>query len=270
MKEGLVVNVLHRLADWVYAAAPRILVVSRAAAKSLCNRGVDPAKVLVAAHWVDISSFEVASARDVRAEYGWDRRFVVMFAGNLGMVQALDAVIECAALLSENKSIHFVFVGDGTDCARLRGLAADRRLDNVQFVGRQPASAMPDFMRAADSLLVHLRPSTVADTAIPTKILSYMAAARPILCAAGGASAELVRDAEAGPIVDAGNPVALADAVAHLASMDCDERKKIGERGYRYLVTNLEKSRVIDFYERTLIEMTRGSRDSPLAAGQRT
>jgi glycosyltransferase involved in cell wall biosynthesis len=254
----------------VYAVAPRIFVVSRAAAQSICDRGIDPAKVFVAQHWVDASAFQRASLRNVRAEFGWEGRFVVMFTGNLGMVQGLETVIESAALLTESANIHFVFVGDGSDDSRLRGLAAAQGLKNVQFVGRHPASAMPDFMRASDALLVHLRASSVADTAIPTKILSYMAAARPILCATGGASAELIADAEAGLIVDPGNAAALAAAVVRLASMDADEREKMGDSGHRYLTSNLQKSHVIDFYERSLIETIDNAQASPVSARQRS
>ena len=270
MKSGLVVNVLHRLADWVYDVAPRILVVSRAAAEALYHRGVQPAKVSVANHWVDTSAFQLASARDVRSEFGWQGRFVVMFTGNLGMVQGLETVIESALLLRENTQIHFVLVGDGADESRLRALAAERSLKNVQFVGRHPASAMPDFMRAADTLLVHLRPSEIADHAIPTKILSYMAAKRPILCASGGSSAELISEAEAGLIVEPGNPPALAAAVTRLASLASEERRKMGDSGHRYLAIHFEKTRVIDFYERTLIEMIGASQASHLTAGERS
>ena len=79
------------------------------------------------------------------------------------------------------------------------------------LVGRHPAGEMPAFLRAADGVLVHLRPSAIAEYAIPTKILSYLAASRPILCAAGGASAELVRAADAGLITE---PYAYNDIVA--------------------------------------------------------
>jgi glycosyltransferase involved in cell wall biosynthesis len=270
MKDGALVKVLHRLADWVYAVAPRIFVVSRAAAESLHGRGVDPRKISVAPHWVDTSAFNLASERDVRSEYDWHGRFVVMFTGNLGMVQGLETVIESAGRLGSNSNAHFVFVGDGADCTRLQGLAEARRLKNVQFVGRHPVSAMPDFMRAADVLLVHLRPSDIADNAIPTKILSYFAAEKPILCATGGASAELVRDAKAGLIVEPGNPSAMADGISRLASMTVDERKKLGHSGRRYLEAHFEKTRVIDFYERTLIAMTDASRESQFAADQRS
>jgi glycosyltransferase involved in cell wall biosynthesis len=270
MKPGRLVNFLYRLADWVYARAPRIFVVSRAAAGHLHERGVDAAKIAVAQHWVETSVFQGGSSRDVRAEYGWGDRFVVMFAGNLGMVQGLETIIEAAALVPATVGAHFVFVGDGADRRRLEQLTEERRLGNVQFVGRHPAAEMPDFLRAADGLLVHLRPSGIAEHAIPTKILSYLAAGRPILCAAGGASADLVGEAGAGLTLAPGDPAGLAAAVTRLASMTLKDRLQSGERGRQYLIANFEKTRVIDFYEQVLMELAHLPHAPAMTAGQRT
>jgi glycosyltransferase involved in cell wall biosynthesis len=257
LRPGHLVNLLYRLADWVYARAPRILVVSDAAARHLHQRGVDPAKIAVAPHWVDTGSFERPSSRDVRAEFRWDSRFIVMFAGNLGMVQGLETVIDAAALLRDRRDVLFVLVGDGSDRARLESMVAERQLTNVQFAGRHPADAMPDFFRAADALLVHLRPSPIADHAVPTKILSYLAAARPIVCATGGAAADLVRAANAGPIAPPGDAAALAAAIVDVASMPIDARQTLGDNGRAYLHAHFDKQTVIDGYERALAEVGR-------------
>ena len=255
MREGLLVRALFRLADWVYRRAPRILVVSRTAAAYLGERGVDAEKLAVAHHWVDTSPFEAPTHRDVRAEFGWGATFVVMFAGNLGMVQGLETVVEAAALLRTRRDVAFVLVGDGSDRPRLERLVAELGASNVMFAGRHPAADMPAFMRAADALLVHLRPSDIADHAIPTKILSYMAAGRAIVCATGGAAADLVRDAGAGVTVTPGDARALADAIVGLAALEPDARETLGANGQAYLSEHFDKQRVIDGYERILQEL---------------
>jgi colanic acid biosynthesis glycosyl transferase WcaI len=246
---------LYRLADWVYARAPRIFVVSDAAADLLRQRGVNPAKIAVAHHWVDTTPFERESSRDVRAEFAWGDKFVVMFAGNLGMVQGLETVIEAAARLRDLTDVLFVLVGDGSDRARLESMVAEKQLTNVRFAGRHPAEQMPDFFRAADVLVVHLRPSEIADHAVPTKILSYLAAGRPVLCSTTGASAELVRSANAGLICQPGDASALAAAVTALTSMPPATRTALGSNGRAYLHTHFDERTVIDGYERALDEL---------------
>jgi glycosyltransferase involved in cell wall biosynthesis len=255
MRPGLLVDAMHRLADWVYARAHRILVVSRAAAGMLERRGVAAEKILVAPHWIDAGAFGPSPVRDVRREYGWNGRFVVMFAGNLGMVQGLETVIDAAALLRDRADTEFVFVGDGSDRERLERTAADRGLSNVRFVGRHPASEMPAFLGSADALLVHLRNSDIADHAIPTKILAYLAAARPIVCAMRGPAAELVNEAGAGLTTPPGDAAALAGAIRQLQSMPSQDRDRMGRNGRDYVRSHLDRSRVVDLYEDVLCEL---------------
>jgi colanic acid biosynthesis glycosyl transferase WcaI len=249
---GVIVDGLHKLANWVYRKAPRILVVSDAAATQIAECGVAIEKVIVAPHWIDLSLFQVNPDRDVRAELGCQNKFVVMFAGNLGMVQGLETVVEAAALMRDCPDLMFVFVGDGSDRVRLEALAAQRSLTNLRFIGQQPVTAMADYMRAADALIVHLRPSEIAEHAIPTKILSYLAASRPIVCATGGASADLVQQAAAGVIATAGDPASIAAAIREVIAMPPAVREQLGRNGRRHLLEHFEKGRVIDIYERVL------------------
>ena len=255
LKPGRLVQFLYRLADWVYARAHRVLVVSDASAAYLQDRGVPPAKIRVAKHWLDESIFEAGTGiRDRRTELGLQGRFVVMFAGNLGLVQGLETVIDAFSHLRD-APVSIVLVGDGADRARLEARARNLALSNVVFAGRHPASDMPDFFHAADALLVHLRPSTIASHAIPTKILAYLAAGRPIVCATGGAAADLVRTAGAGVIVEPGEPRLLADAIRGLAALPPAEREALGASGRRYLRAEFNRQRVIDEYESILREV---------------
>lgn len=254
LKPGPLVNALHRLADWVYARVDRILVVSDAAREYLVNRGVQANKIRVAHHWIDDAAFDAPpSGRDVRGTYGLEDRFVVLFAGNLGLVQGLETVIDAAERLRDS-NVCFLLVGDGSDRERLEGDARRRRLSNVIFAGRHPSSDMPDFYRAADALLVHLRPSLIAGLAIPTKVLAYLAAGKPIVCAVPGATAELIRAAGAGPAVPPGVPDQLAAAIRQLASTPVSERAGLGDRGRRFLNAYFRRDHVIGEYAQILQE----------------
>ena len=258
MKPGRVVDLLYRLSDWVYARAHRILVVSEDAKNYLASRGVNPSKIMVAKHWFDGSAFLTPSNhRNVRNELGLAGKFVVMFAGNLGMVQGLETVVEAAIRLRQDPGIVFVFVGDGADRPRLEQMVADGRLANVRFVGAHPAADMPAFFRAADALVVHVRPSSVADHAIPTKTLAYLASGRPILCGMRGAGARVVRDSNAGLVVEPGDADALAAAVRTLADMPGAAREALGARGRAYFLREFDRDRIMDFYEDVITSTAR-------------
>jgi len=260
LRPGRLVSLMHRLADWVYARADRLLVVSAEAARYLEERGVDRTKVRVARHWIDDTAFELPpGSADVRAQLGLEGRFVVLFAGNLGLVQGLETVIDAAERL-RGSNVTIVLVGDGVDRERLERDAQRRGLTNVVFAGRHSASAMPDFYRAADALLVHLRPSVIAGLAIPTKVLAYLAAGKPIVCAVPGATADLIREAGAGPVAPPGDPDALATAIRELHEITPAERLALGESGRRYLAARFQRQEVIGEYEQELFELASSAR----------
>ena len=253
MKRGRLVDAMFRLADWVYARAPRILVVSDQAADYLVSRGVDRSKIHVAKHWIDDPP-PPDPARDVRRELGLGDRFVVMFAGNLGLVQGLDVVVDAAAILRDDRRFVFVLVGDGVDRARLAARCRELALDSVVFAGAHPARDMPSFFAAADALLVHLGANEIAGHAIPTKMLAYLASGRPVICGIRGAGAQLARAAAAGPVIEPSDGRGLADACRMLAAATPSERSALGARGRAYYDEHFRRDKIMDFYEETLVQ----------------
>jgi putative colanic acid biosynthesis glycosyltransferase WcaI len=250
------VRLLSWLERFVYQQADHLLVVANGARDNLIAKGVPPSKVTVMPHWVDESLFEQTDPRareKIRAQYSWDERFVVLFAGNIGLLQGLETVVSAAAQLPPRGNILIVLVGDGTDKARLQQRCADAGLhDRLQFIERQPMERMPAFMAAADVLLVHLKRSEIARYVIPTKTLAYLAAGQPILMAMEGAAADLVQSTGAGIVVAPEDPVALATSIKSLWSMPPAERRQMGAQGKKYLNSNLSKEAVVIQYEALL------------------
>ncbi|MEO6393827.1 MAG: glycosyltransferase family 4 protein [Pyrinomonadaceae bacterium] len=256
MKPGTTVKVLSWLEKFVYRRASHILVVTNGARDNLIRKGVPPEKVTAMPHWIDEQLFQPGGAAErdeLRAHYQWQDRFVVLFAGNLGMVQGLETVVRAADRLAKGGPALIVLVGDGTDKARLESLANDLGVqDRLQFIDRQPMESMPAFMSAADALLVHLKRSELTELVIPTKTMAYLAAGKPILMAMNGAAADLVEESQAGAFVEPEDPTALAAAIEQFSRMPPAELAALGENGRQYLVSHLSKSKVIKLYEEVL------------------
>jgi colanic acid biosynthesis glycosyl transferase WcaI len=264
LKSKRLVRLLSGLERFVYRRADHLLVVTEEARQNLVAKGVPPGKVSVMPHWVDETLFaprdETARAR-LRAQWGWDGRFVVLFAGNLGAVQGLDTVLTAADQLADDEDVRIVLLGDGTEKSRLQQICRRRGLDDrVQFVERQPMAMMPEFMAAADALLVHLKESEISRYSVPTKTYAYLAAGKPILMAMEGAAGRLVRDAGAGIVLAAEDPCALAEAIRSLRAMAPEARAALGRRGREYLLAHLSQQRVIARYEELLERVARPKR----------
>jgi colanic acid biosynthesis glycosyl transferase WcaI len=256
MREGVLVRALRRMERFVYRRAHHLLVVTEGARRNLLAKGVPPDRVSVMPHWVDDDLFAPVGA-DVaereRTAHGWDGRFVVVFAGNLGLVQGLDTVIAAAEQLPRHSPVTICLIGDGADRPRLETMVAERRLERrVQFIDRQPSHRMPPLFAAADALLVHLRHSDLSNLIIPTKTLAYLAAGKPIVMAMQGAAAEIVESSGAGIVVTPENAEALAAAIERLRSLPAEARAIMGERGRKYLAAQFAKREVIPKYEALL------------------
>lgn len=253
LRNKFIIRMLSLIERFVYLRAAHILVVTRGARENLLEKGVNPEKVSVMPHWIDetkSAQIDSQTRQRIRQSYGWTHKFVVLFAGNIGIIQGLDAVVRAAALLPRDCGFLISLIGDGTDKQRLQELAKSLAVDDrVQFIDRHPAEEMPALMEASDALLVHLKSAPMAHWVIPTKIFAYLSAGRPILMAMDGAGADLVRDSGAGIVISPEDAVALSQGIRSLRDLSPEERAAMGRRGREYLVSKYSKQTVLAQYE---------------------
>lgn len=261
MKEGTIVRVLRRLEKFVYSKATQLIVGTNTAKQNLLGKSVDTVKISVLPNWIDEELFEDLSETQrnaARKKLNWEEKFVFLFAGNIGIVQGLETILGAAEILKHNQHIRFVFVGDGTDKARLTKLLVEKKLENVEFLGRKPLEEMPELMSAADCLLVHLKDSGLSQYVIPSKIMAYLASGKTILIAMNGIAAELVLNAEAGFVCEPENPSKLADEMVKISALKELELNEFGQNGKKYLRANFAKETVISQYEELLVRIGSG------------
>lgn len=266
LKDGWLVRVLARLERFVYRQADHITVVTEGAKANLLRKGVPAKRVSVMPHWIDDEPFSnLSKTRDaVRVERGWTNRFVVMFAGNLGLLQGLETLIDAVASCPTELPIVLCFVGDGTDRARLQTMADARGLaPKIEFLDRQPQSEMPTLLAAADCLLVHLKRSEISHLVIPTKTLAYLASGTPILMAMDGAAADLVRAAEAGWVIPPEDSAAMCTALVALMTQPAESRAAMGRRGQDFVKGTLTRRVVIPQYEALLTSIAKERANTP-------
>jgi len=181
--------------------------------------------------------------------------FNVVFAGNLGTVQALDTVIAAAALLRDEAHVRFVLIGSGS---RGDALAAEARrlgLSNVSFPGRFPVDAMPGILAQASALLVSLKRDEILAQTVPSKVQAYLAAGRPIIASLDGEGARVVEEAGAGTACAAEDAAALADAIRRLARCPADDLAQMGERARVYYRTHFEPAMLADRLARRFAQL---------------
>ena len=226
-----VLKVVELLVRWIYRRNDLLLGQSRGFVTSIQEfSGKTPVEYFPNPADAGSSSSLAEDEPALRLEPG----FNVVFAGNLGTVQALGTVLEAAELLRSETEIRFVLIGSGSRGDWLKSEIARRGLMNVRVPGRFPAEKLPGIMVQASALLVCLVRNPIMRLTIPAKVQAYLAAGRPIIAALDGEGAQLVLDAKAGLSVPAEDATALAGAVLRLRSFEDCERALMGEAGRRF------------------------------------
>lgn len=182
--------------------------------------------------------------------------FSVLFAGNVGVGQAVEVIVDAAEKLRGYPDIHFVVLGKGSRWDWLREQAEVRGLTNLQLAGQYPVETMPGLMRQASALLVTLADQPIFAATVPNKVQAYMAVGRPIVACLNGEGARLVREANAGIVVPAENATALANAVLQLYAMSAEERERIGQNGRAYYREHFDYDRLTERLIDHLHELT--------------
>lgn len=211
-----VISAFEALERFVYRVAGAVTVHSEGNKVHVVARGKSADEVHSLPNWVDTEAIQPAPRLNAfRQEAGVGDEFVVSFAGTMGWSQGLDVVVESARILNNEPGLVFLMIGDGAERAQLEQRA--RGLANLRFLPMQPKEKYASVLAASDACLVTLRPE-VATPVVPSKLLTIMAAGRPVLASVplGGDAPEIVRQSDCGLVVPPGDPIALAEAIRKL------------------------------------------------------
>jgi glycosyltransferase involved in cell wall biosynthesis len=265
VREGPISDAALRMKRFLYGRARRIVINSPGFLPFLTGYGVPESKIRLIPNGVDADQFEPAARGEaLRAAWGAEDRFVVLYAGALGPANGLDLALDAAEALRGSRAL-FVLVGDGKARAQLANAAEARRLDNVRLVPAQPKRAMRDVLAAADACLAVLRDIPLFRTTYPNKVFDYMAAARPVLLAIDGVIREVVERARAGIFVPPGDAGALAAGIGRLMSSPAEARA-MGRRGRVAVCAGFERQKQAAEFERLLCELMPRKQYAPIWA----
>lgn len=238
-----------------YKHSDLILTSSKSFDQSILKYGDYKNKVVYYPQWSDGDSLNTnnTTLTNILKQKGIDEAkvfdkdsFKVMFAGAVGEAHGMECNLQAALLTKERKDIKWVIVGDGRKLPWVQQFVKDNGLeDTVHTLGRFPSETMPLFFETADVMLVSLTDSLLFNLYAPAKISSYMASGKPIISCLNGEGAEVVKTAECGWHVPAGDAEKLAALVLHLADADKATLSSKGQNGLRFYEENFLKEKCL-------------------------
>lgn len=231
----------------IVRAADRVIAISEGFADyAAANRSSGRAEVTVLPNWAPL---RYLPNRHRINEWSTDQglhpdRRRVLYSGRLGIEHRPDEIAALALMLTANGDVDMVIVAGGPGVESLRTRPELVSHPNIRFIELQPLGSLADVLSSADILLGTLD-DRATEALVPSKILSYLCAARPVvaLMNSHNPSAELVEDVGAGIAV--GDIHQAATVIRELLG-DPDRMRKMGNLGRAYAATTFDPTTVAD------------------------
>jgi len=242
LKSTNFLRIVNTMMNLFYDKSTQIWVQSTGFVNYLQNKGVEKTKIKFLPNTVE-SYYRPENINEKYKVY-FPLGFNVVFAGNIGVAQDFDTIINAAKILkSKNLIINWVIIGDGREKYRIIEKINEYDLnDYFHFLGSFPSNEMPSFFACADALLVSLKSSEIFSLTIPSKLQSYLACGRPIIGNVDGMAASIILDSNSGLCSSSGDENALAYNVETMYSMDLNEREILGSNAYNYYLQNFDRN----------------------------
>ena len=249
----LVINLINKIVDKIYSASDKILCSSNGFVEDIKTRGVPAEKLVFWPQFCDEPDFTNAEKPEIYS----DDDFKIVFAGNIGEAQGLDLLLETADCLKDCSDIKFYIVGDGRARKRLEETAKANGLQNVFFVGKVSVDAADRYIHFADCAYLSFKDNAVFNMTIPAKLQSYMACGTPILAAAGGESAEIIKKADCG-FISTRNSAELSEIIKQITCLH-DKIAEMGKNAYEFYSQNFKKENTVDYLENIMSNFVSGN-----------
>jgi len=214
----------------------------------LCRWKVPESRITVIENWAPLEE-NVQAPRDNewRRSQELGERPVLLYSGTLGMKHRPDLLYLLAERLRQECTVVVITEGIGRDY-----LDKMPRLGNLRTLQFQPYERMPEVLASADVLLATLE-ADAGQFAVPSKILTYLCAGRPILLAGPkeNLSASIIERSGAGMVVDPNDPSAWIRAATTLIS-ELNLRARLGSSARIYAERTFDIERIADTFESVL------------------
>lgn len=232
-------NFLRKRYDHLVAVVPRIR-------KALLQKGFPPEKVTTISNGFDVEySNETPTLPDGLGDFfaKHSERFMVAYGGGMGYAINLLTVIQAAELCRKESELLFLFFGDGEKKAQYIEYIEQKGLENVFFFPPQSRVVINRVFRRVDALVHSFFDSEFFDCAFPNKIFEYHGAGKPIVFGGRGDTADLIRAAGSGIVVEPENSGQMAEAFRFLAA-NPKQAAGMGQAGLSYISNNYRRDAV--------------------------
>lgn len=246
VKNKRILGFFKNLSRWIYKNSDSVMISSKGFEQSIQKIGDFKSKIKYFPNWVDEVEYKPSEN-----PFEFPNGFNVVFTGNIGEAQDIDHILECATQLHQS-GVNIILIGDG----RKRDFALNQirklGLTNVYLPGSFPRENMLYFYKKADILLLSLKDVPIFALTVPAKLQAYMSSGKPVVAMINGEGADLIKEADCGWSVPAGDSKALADLLLKLSNEDKDMLARKGQNGKIFSEKHFDFKKCMDNLEKII------------------
>lgn len=248
-----IVWILERIERELYRGADHIVTLLPKVARRVAERGGDPGTITWVPNGIDLAMVPpVAEPRD-------GDTFTVMYAGAHGVTNALDVLVDAAAILQGRarllpRRLALVLVGTGPEKPRLEARARSLGLANLSFRPPVPKREIYATLGQADAFWASSADAELWEHGISfNKLYDYMAMGRPTLIGVRCSTNPILLSG-GGLTVVPGSAQAMAEGVERLLAEGHARRLEMGAKARSFVEANFEMRRLAESFESALLE----------------
>lgn len=244
-EDSLLVRLIRWIDGVIACHSSHIIVISERFAEIYRNqRRVQSNQLSLVPNWIDRNMIDVSVPRHqfrLRRNIA-ENDFLLVYGGNVGMAAGVETVIESMRYLTDQEGLRLLVAGAGSQLPACQELARHIPGQRVVFHSPWLAEETSELLRSAD-LLVLPTQGRQSLTSVPSKLLTYMLSARPVIAMATPESdlTDLLKRSQCGWVVEPDLPDLLAAKIKEVMQLDPAERQRRGDRGREYVLQHFTK-----------------------------
>ncbi|WP_241509863.1 glycosyltransferase family 4 protein [Photorhabdus laumondii] len=244
-------NAAYKHADVVISMLPKVQEHTKAHGLDLNKLHIIPNGVVIK-DWINqLTPLNRSLEKLIVTEKNKGHK-IVCYSGAHGRPNALEKLLKTASLLHD-KPITFLLVGTGLEKDNLIKESQSLGTNNVIFFDPIPKNQIPTLLNKIDIAYIGLQKQSLFRFGIsPNKLIDYMMAGKPILCAIDAGN-DPVSDVNCGITVKSGKPEEIARALLKLSKLSTDELNQMGQKGKIYALENHAYSVLADNFIKAII-----------------
>ena len=224
VKNKFLLYLISLIVKYIYKNSDNIIAQSKAFKKNIIQYTKKKIKIVENSHF-NIENKKYKIPKQIKKLL--NRNFCITFSGNIGKAQSIKTILEACNQLKNNKKIHIILVGYGSEIKSTKLFIKENQLKNISIFGPYPSSLAFQIIKNSHASLLTLNKDLIFSQTIPNKFQTYLLASKPILISANGEVSRLAKKNKVGLVSNAENSKKLVENIKKVSNFKSSDLKKI-------------------------------------------